>query len=149
MVHPAWLFVAATVIAVFGILFSFKKLIVQVQTKIENGKEITIEAFQQEQTRFFINVAIVETIPILLMVYGFAQMEQLSVRINIFLHLLIIVIVLIIALVNVFIIRRDTLSYGEPSKEGKNTVNTFMFIAIALLSAIPTVSVIALLIMNT
>jgi hypothetical protein len=45
------------------------------RTKIENQQPATPENFQQETTRSFINVMVIETIPILLIFYGFIQME--------------------------------------------------------------------------
>jgi hypothetical protein len=146
IMNPAWLFVIATIIAVFGILVSFKKRMGYIQSKIEERQVFSIETFQKEQTRFFISIAIVEAVPIFLIVYGFIQIEQsYGQTFNIILPLIIIITILIIALVYLLVIRRDTLGMGEIPKESRNIVNTFVLIAAGLISAFPAISVIALL----
>ncbi|MFZ3591247.1 hypothetical protein ACOI1C_18880 [Bacillus sp. DJP31] len=137
MINPAWLFVSATVIADVGILVSFNKLMSHIHSKVEEGKEINIESFQKEQTRFFIKVAVVEAIPILLIVVGFTPIEQLVAPINIFIPLVIIGAVFLICLVSVLSSRRNTMSFDEISHESKHIVNTYMFMGLILLSAIP------------
>jgi hypothetical protein len=145
--NPAWLFVIASIIAVIGILFAFRKMMSHIQGKVEKGKEINIESFQKEQTRFFIHVAIVEGFPILLIVFGFVQIEQLVEPVNILIPLVIIIAVFFASLFSVLTLRKDILGYKESSQGLKNPVNTFVFIGLIFLSAIPTVSIVALLIM--
>jgi F0F1-type ATP synthase membrane subunit c/vacuolar-type H+-ATPase subunit K len=146
--NPAWLFVIAAIIADVGILYSFRKLISPIQANIEEGKEINMETFQKEQTRFFIRVAVVEAIPILLIVFGFAQIEQYVGTINVLFPLAIIIAVFLFAVIRVFTIRRDSVGFKNEAPEStKNLVNTYVFIGIALLSAIPLVSVVAISLM--
>lgn len=105
-----------------------------------------MEALQQEQTRFFIKVAVVESIPILLIVYGFMEVENVIGKdINTMFPLIIIAAVYLIALFNLMQLRRDTLGYNEISVETKNIVNTLIFICLGLVSAIPIISVVAIM----
>jgi hypothetical protein len=147
MINPAWLFVLATIIAVFGILNAFKKMMAEIQVKLESGQDITNGAIQKEQTGFFIRVAVAEAIPIVLIVFGFIQMEKLNGPINILAPMFIVLAVFIVAAINVISIRRETLEYEVTSGEVKNIVNSMSLIGIAMISAIPTVSIVALIIM--
>ncbi|MFS0863826.1 hypothetical protein [Fredinandcohnia sp. 179-A 10B2 NHS] len=147
MLNPAWLFVAATAIAVIGILLAFKKFMRQVQAQINNGQELKLQGLQKEQTRFFINVAVAESIPILLIVFGFMQIEQVTEPINIFVPLLSIIVIVAIAKINALATRRDVIGHN-PLSQSKNIVNTLFFIGLALMSAIPVISIVAIFIMN-
>lgn len=150
MLNPAWLFVLAAVIAVLGILFFFKQMMASIQSSFREGQIINRQAIQKEQTNFFIKVALAEAIPIVFIVVGFAQIDPLGDTIvNIFLPMIIILGTLVFALVQVLRIRNDTLGYGEISAETKNMINTLIFIGIALMSAIPTISIVALFIMSS
>lgn len=146
MLNPAWLFVIATIIAVIGILFSFKHMMSHVQS-IVDGEGLNMELIQKEQTRFFIKVAISEAIPILLIVYGFTLIGQLKVAVDILIPFIIIIGVFLFALVQILITRRDVLGFREVTTETKTLLNAMIFIGIALVAAIPIVSVVALLTM--
>jgi hypothetical protein len=149
LINPAWFFVFATVIAVFGILFAFKNMMAHVQLEIEKGQEIKIESMQQEQTRFFIKVALAEAIPILLIVYGFMKIGELTDQTyNISLPLLIIIGAYLFALVHIFLTKRDALGYDNAPTESKNVVNVLTMLGIALVSAIPIISVVAIFTMT-
>lgn len=148
MLNPAWIFVLATVIAVFGILSAFKSMMATVKAKIEEGHEFSVESLQKVQTRFFIKVALAESIPILLIVFGFMQIEQTNGQgFSVLLPLTIIGAVFIIALVNIVNIRSDSVGYNEHSKTSRNMMNTLTFIGIALVAAIPIVSTVAIYVM--
>lgn len=146
MVNPAWLFVLAAIIAVFGILAAFKNLMAYVQQKIEANEEISLQSLQKKQGQFFVKVALSESIPLILIVFGFILMDSSKDQ-NIFIPLLLVLAVLIFALFQVINIRRNTLGFGEASTELKNIVNTLCFLGGALVSAIPIISIVALVIM--
>ncbi|HYK75136.1 MAG TPA: hypothetical protein VEV44_18730, partial [Pseudoneobacillus sp.] len=131
MLNPAWLFVIASVIAVIGILFSFKLMMSKVQTIVE-GQGLNMESIQKEQTRFFIKVAISEAVPILLLVYGFTLIGQLEERVNIFIPFIIIVGIFLFALTQILVTRRDVLGFHEVNSETKTFLNALIFIGIAL-----------------
>ncbi|MGM0904054.1 MAG: hypothetical protein ACQEXB_23485 [Bacillota bacterium] len=146
MVNPAWLFALAAIIAVFGILAAFKNLMAYVQQKIEANEEISMQSLQKKQGQFFVKVALSESVPLILIVFGFISMDSSKDQ-NIFIPLLLVLAVLIFALFQVINIRRNTLGYGETSTELKNIVNTLCFLGGALMSAIPIISIVALVIM--
>jgi MFS family permease len=148
--NPAWFFVIATVIAVLGILFAFKNMMSHVREKLEKGQEIRGESIQQEQTRFFIKVAMVEAIPILLIVYGFMQIEHIQEQnYNTLLPILIIICVVIFALIQILFLKRDMVGQHDPiSTESNTLVNTLMMIGLAMVSAIPIVSIVAIFTMK-
>ena len=72
----SWLFVLASAIAVVGISFAFNKMMQQVQEKVEKGDQLDLNTMQAAQTKFFIQVAIAEAIPILIIVYAFTLIGQ-------------------------------------------------------------------------
>jgi F0F1-type ATP synthase membrane subunit c/vacuolar-type H+-ATPase subunit K len=146
MINPAWLFVLATIIAVLGILAAFKNLMAYVQQKIEAKEEVNMLSLQKKQGQFFIKVALSESIPLILIVFGFMLMDSLENH-NPFIPLVIIMAVLIFALFQVLTIRRNTLGYEEASTEIKTNVNTLCFLGGALISAIPIISIVAVLVM--
>jgi len=144
MVNPAWLFVLAAIIAVLGILAAFKNLMSYVQQKIEENEEISMQSLQKKQGQFFVKVALSESIPLLLIVFGFILMDSSKDQ-NIFIPLLLVLAVLIFAIFQVVHIRRNALGYGETTTELKNIVNTLCFLGGALISAIPIISIVGLM----
>ncbi|MBY0099192.1 hypothetical protein [Mesobacillus maritimus] len=146
MVNPAWLFVLAAIIAALGILAAFKNLMLHVQERIEQNEELSMQSLQKKQGQFFIRVAMSESIPLLLIVFGFISMDS-SKEQNPFIPLLLILAVLIFVLFQVINIRRNVLGFGETTTELKNIVNTLCFLGGALMCAIPIISIVALVIM--
>jgi len=146
MVNPAWLFVIAAIIAALGILAAFKNLMLYVQEKIEANEELSMQSLQKKQGQFFIRVAMSESIPLLLIVFGFISMDS-SKEQNLFIPLLLILAVLIFVLLQIINIRRNVLGFGETTTELKNIVNTLCFLGGALMCAIPIIAIVALVIM--
>jgi F0F1-type ATP synthase membrane subunit c/vacuolar-type H+-ATPase subunit K len=150
-INPAWYFVLATIIAVFGVLFSFNRMMGEVQKRVKIGQTVNGESFQKEQTKFFISVAIVEAIPILLIVFGFMQIGLIEEETyNTLLPLLIIVGIIIFALIQILTLRRDLVTERNSlSTDMTNLINTHLMIGLAMVSAIPIVSIVAILTMST
>jgi hypothetical protein len=144
MINPAWLFVLASIIAVLGILASFKNLMAHVQQKIESNEEISMQSLQKKQGQFFVKVALSESVPLLLIVFGFISVDSTKDH-NPIIPLIIILAVLIFALLQVVNIRRNALGYENTSTELKNIVNTLCFLGGALMSAIPIISIVGLM----
>ncbi|MDL4841768.1 hypothetical protein [Aquibacillus rhizosphaerae] len=144
MMNPAWLFAIATVIGVFGILMAFKNLMKKVGNKLEQGQSVSTDSIKQELTKFFIHVAFAESVPIILIVFAFIQMESVTEEISIIIPLVIILLVESIALINVWAARRDIIGYEKQSNQARNSINSLCFIGIALLSAIPIISMVGL-----
>ena len=144
--NSVWLFVLAAVIAVFGILAVFRNYMAKVQGIIETNQEVNMGTFGKEQSQFFIKVAMIEVIPIMLIVLGFLFMDSTS-DYNLLIPIVIIVAVLLFALLQVSNIRRNVLGYNDAPPQIQSIVTTMCFIAIALMSAFPIIALIALTIM--
>ncbi|GGF26199.1 hypothetical protein GCM10010954_26510 [Halobacillus andaensis] len=151
MLKPSWIFVAASLIAVVGIVFCFKKFMNDIQRKMDNKTPIRAEAMQKENSRFFISVAIVEIIPVILIVIGFLMIDSLSEALSgteAALPLLIIAAIFLFGVINMVLTNKETLTVGTGQNEEKQAITTFTFIGIALTSSIPIVSVIATFMMT-
>ncbi|MCT2534955.1 hypothetical protein NC661_17525 [Aquibacillus koreensis] len=142
MISPAWLFSLASIIAVFGILLAFKKMVASIQYKLENN-QLTSETIQKEQSRYFLKVAIIEAVPILLIIIGFMQIgsEEVS-TISTTIAALIIIGLIILTVVHVFLARNELLRVT--SNEHKAYIHTLLFLGFGTILAIPIISLIAL-----
>ncbi|WP_404470142.1 hypothetical protein [Sutcliffiella horikoshii] len=125
-----YLFVIAAVIASFGISIvlrsSMEKLVLEPAT------------FTQIQSRFFIYVAVIEALPIILIVFGF--MTLMDSTVNLFIP---ITIVAVSVLVNFILnlIKKNELVGGAPELQEK--LMTFFLIGNVLMTAIPLVAIVA------
>jgi hypothetical protein len=108
----SWLFVLASAIAVVGISFAFNKMMHQVQEKVEKGEQLDLNTMQAAQTKFFIQVAMAEAIPILIIVYAFTLIGQV-VETNVVVPLVVIIGILVVAFVSLLRIRRDMSRNGK------------------------------------
>ena len=140
----SWLFVLASAIAVVGISFAFNKMMQQVQEKVEKGEQLDLNTMQAAQTKFFIQVAMAEAIPILIIVYAFTLIGQV-VETNVVVPLVVIIGILVVAIVFLLRIRRDMMGAPKMNQESVGMVNTLFFIGAALLSAIPIVSIVGIM----
>ncbi|NLP50190.1 F0F1 ATP synthase subunit C [Bacillus sp. RO1] len=125
-----YLFVIAAVIASFGISmvlrFNMEKLVLEP------------ENFAQIQTRFFIYVAVIEALPIILIVFGFMSLMESTV--NVFIPITIVAVsVLVNFILN--IIKKNALVSGAPELQEK--LMTFFLIGNVLMTAIPLVAIVA------
>jgi F0F1-type ATP synthase membrane subunit c/vacuolar-type H+-ATPase subunit K len=140
----SWLFVLASAIAVVGISFAFNKMMQQVQEKVEKGEQLDLNTMQAAQTKFFIQVAMAEAIPIFIIVYAFTLIGQV-VETNVMVPLVVIIGILIVAFVSILRIRKDMIGAPKISQETVGMVNTLFFIGAALLSAIPIISIVGIM----
>jgi hypothetical protein len=140
----SWLFVLASAIAVVGISFAFNKMMQQVQEKVEKGEQLDLNTMQAAQTKFFIQVAMAEAIPILIIVYAFTLIGQVD-ETNVVIPLVVIFGILVVAFVSLLRIRRDMMGAPKMNQESVGMVNTLFFIGAALLSAIPIVSIVGIM----
>ena len=140
----SWLFVLASAIAVVGITFAFNKMMQQVQEKVDKGEKLDLITMQAAQTKFFIQVAMAEAIPIFIIVYAFTLMGKV-VEPNIMVPLIVIIGILVVAFVFLLRIRRDMMGAPQMSQESVGMVNTLFFIGAALLSAIPIISIVGIM----
>ncbi len=110
----------------------------QVQDKVEKGEHLDLNTMQAVQTKFFIQVAIAEAIPILIIVYAFTLIGQVVEK-NIIVPLV------VIARVSLLRIRRDIMGSPRMNQQAVGMINTLFFIGAALLSAIPIISIVGIM----
>ncbi|GAE25180.1 hypothetical protein JCM9140_1159 [Halalkalibacter wakoensis JCM 9140] len=147
MTSAIWLFVLATVIAVIGIVIQFKKLMVQIQTKIDQNENVTTESLQKENSRFFVRVVMVEVIPIVLVILGFILMESMEGAMSlsqVLPALLIVIISLLFGVINVFLAKNQAISNQDVSIQTKATLTTMTFTGMSLVAAFPIISIVAM-----
>lgn len=65
-----WLFTVAAVVAAGGILLAFKRLMRGLQQRIKEN-DFHHKGLQKDQTKYFLQVAMIEAIPIFLIILGF------------------------------------------------------------------------------
>ncbi len=140
----SWLFVLASAIAVVGISFAFNKMMQQVQEKVEKGDQLDLNTMQAAQTKFFIQVAMAEAVPIFIIVYAFTLIDQVVEK-NIIVPLVVIIGILVVAMVSLLRIRRDIMGSPRMNQQSVGMVNTLFFIGAALLSAIPIISIVGIM----
>ena len=130
---PLYYFILAAVIASFGISIAVRKAFLQ----IVEGKL----PLHKVQTKLMVSVALVETIPILLLVLGFMNIEEAELN-----PLVVILIVGACMLFN-FLINwfryRDSLQQVEKDSLQKQQLTTTFQLSIFLVNAIPIVAIIA------
>ncbi|MDL4840150.1 hypothetical protein [Aquibacillus rhizosphaerae] len=145
MINPAWLFALASVISVLGILISFKKLIKSVRYRMEYDK-LNQEILQTEQSRYFIRVALIATLPILFIIVGFILKQDVIITdFSVAVATIIILGVLLFATVHVLLAYRELQMVPQNnSAEHKPYINTLLFLGMATVNAIPAISLIAL-----
>lgn len=116
----------------------------QVQEKIEKGDQLDLNTMQAAQTKFFIQVAMAEAIPIFIIVYAFTLIGQV-VENNVIVPLVVIIGILVVAMVSLLRIRRDIMGSPRVNQQSVGMINTLFFIGAALLSAIPIISIVGIM----
>ncbi len=147
MSQIGWLFVLAAYIAVIGIFLFFKQMMDQLSAKIEKGEQVNQSGFQQVIGKFFIRVALIETIPIVLIVAGFIQIGSSVPGLgfnDIIVQLGLVLIILLIGIFQILRVRSEIISLPEIDQVSKSFVNTLVFIGFGLITAIPIISIVAL-----
>lgn len=130
----AYIFVLAAALAVFPILFVFK-------ITLERIKE-NPQSREKAQTQFFIWVALSETIPIILIVFGFMNLAPATSITDLYIPGLIVIILMGFAALFIFLQR----AVGVP-EDSKEFVNTFAMVGFALVNAIPIIAIVSLFLM--
>lgn len=143
-----WLFTFAGIIAGFGILFAYKRLMRGISYRIKR-EEFDYKGLQKDQIRFFIQVGLTEAIPIFLIVLGFMFMEQGSITTS----SLIIPLILILGVIGYSIIQiRLTNNWVKEEAvklEGhdKGYVTTLSMMGYMLVLGLPVLAIIAMFLM--
>ncbi|MET3699064.1 ATP synthase subunit C [Bacillus oleivorans] len=130
---PLYYFILAAVIASFGISIAVRKAFSQ----IVEGKL----PLHKVQTKLMVSVALVETIPILLLVLGFMNIEEAE------LSPLVVILIVGAAMLFNFLINwfryRDSIQQVEQDSLQKQQLSTTFQLSIFLMNAIPIVAIIA------
>ncbi|MCA0984415.1 hypothetical protein LCL89_10190 [Halobacillus yeomjeoni] len=130
-----FLFLLASVIAVIGIAFVSSKMM----TRLSESK-LDENLIQKEQTKFFISSAIVEIVPIVLIVVAFASLENSTLSTGaVYISIGLMVIVWLTVLAKVFMKGQETVQSVEENY--KQQVKGVVFISLAFLSGIPLASI--------
>lgn len=129
-----FIYVIASAVAVFPIAIAFKGII----DRIKSGRM----AHERGVTIFFISAAIIEIIPILLIIYAFSQNATVAGMDDLIVPGLL---VLVFMAVSAFFIFLQSLVGSPPDQKQQLTV--FALIAISLSNAIPIVSIVGLVTM--
>lgn len=129
----------ASIIATIGIGVVMRQAIKSMYKEPENREKI--------QTEMFIQVAIVEIIPLICIVLGYLYMEQSDIGIT-----LPLILVLLTTFINggsIAVVTSKLRSQSETTEQEKEMLATMTGIGIALVLAIPIVSIVSLLIANS
>jgi F0F1-type ATP synthase membrane subunit c/vacuolar-type H+-ATPase subunit K len=129
-----YIFVAAAALAVIPILILFK---VNVEKLKENP-----EVRGKVQTNFMIGVAVSEAIPIILIVFGFVNMEPVGSMEELYIPGLIIMFIMAFSVFFIFLQKNVGVDTAT-----KAVINAFSIVSIPLSTAIPLISLIGLLLM--
>lgn len=145
----AWLFVLATLIAVFGITAVFKKMMRKYQQALGTNGEIPGDLLNKERVNLFVKFAMIEALPIILVIIGFTQIFTIEpvTFADVMLPFILVIVIYLIGLLNVYMSRKETLSMPNITGWSKQTVTTDAFLSVGLIGAIPTISVVALIVM--
>ncbi|MBP2076179.1 hypothetical protein [Oceanobacillus polygoni] len=127
-----YMFTAAAIIAVIGILIVFKVNL----DKIKEDPEQVAKA----QSNFFIGVAIIEILPLIMIVFALIHAVPLPIE-EIYIPAFIIIILMAFAMFFIFLQRKV-----DVEEDRKQAVNQFSIIAIALANAIPIIALVLMFI---
>lgn len=96
-----WLLTISAVIAGLGILLAFKRLMRGLSYRIKRN-EFEFKGLQKDQIRFFIQVGLIEAIPIFLIILAFMYMGEESTSIaNLIVPLIIILAIIVISFIQI------------------------------------------------
>lgn len=125
-----YIFVLAAAIAVFGILIFYKRNVELIKEDPSNTPEA--------HKNFFIGAAISESIPLILVIMGIVNLEQVPME-EIYFPAIIVVFLMVFSLFFIFLQR----AVGT-DEESKPRVTTFSLIAVAVTNAIPFIALLFL-----
>lgn len=148
--NPSWLFLTATIFTVVLITNVFRNFMVGIDDKLSRNEIKTKADVQKEVPNFFIKVTIVEVIPILLIVFALTKTFELDVKPNqseILIPLVVILFVLLLGIIMTFSAKNNVLSHPNINEDVKQYVNSLSYIGIALVSAIPIISIVGMFIL--
>lgn len=129
-----YVFVAAATLAMFPILTLYKMNVEKLKQDPSQHARV--------QNNLMIGVALSEAIPILLIIYGYAQMESVSTVSDLYLPGIILLFLVIFAVLFIFMQAK----VGVP-EEAKSMITQYSIISLMLALAIPIISIVSLFMM--
>lgn len=137
--NPAMSFALATILASGGIIFAFRQLMGRVVELIE-GKDDRL-TLQVVTTNFFIKVAAIEVVPIVLLIYGIMQMNTFTgTRDDMIVPLFVTVAVFLFSLLVIILSARQVQNHPDVTDLFKNQTSIFMMMGIAISSTFPLIA---------
>lgn len=138
-----WLFTIAGITAGFGILFAYKRLMRGLKYRAERD-EFHYKGLQKDQIRFFIQVGLIEAIPIFLIILGFMFAEQMTLA-AIFIPILLLLGGMIYFIQQVRASNQKVKGItGQLSEQDKSYVRTLSIMGYLLVLGIPLLSLAAM-----
>ncbi|OZM56771.1 hypothetical protein CIB95_11160 [Lottiidibacillus patelloidae] len=137
LVYFEWLVVLASLIAVGGIVLSYKHMLARLR---EN--DFNEETQKKLQTKFFINVFLVELIPLVLIVMAFSAVQNYPAQ-NPTMALIITIFIAALGIILVFL---ERMNVDRNNIREVKFLNVYTFMMLYLITAIPLVAVVLLLI---
>src|SRR5699024_2608142 len=125
----AYIFTLASIIPIIGIAILFKLTLTKLVSNTETVPNII--------SRFFITVAIIEIIPIILIVYGFANLETAASIEEVLVTAIILILVLVAGYLFVFLQKKFTIESTNEESESASQIQVLPLIVIGLMSALP------------
>lgn len=132
--HSVYYFVLAVLIAVIGISVNFKFHIDKMKDNPTDQGKI--------QTKFFIANAIIEIIPIILVVWGFMNTRPVSSTADLLIPIAITIIATLFGVLFIFL-----QSKVDVTEEIKAFIRSFTFIGLMMILAFPIIAIVAMLLM--
>ncbi|MFC4388153.1 hypothetical protein ACFOZ1_10065 [Gracilibacillus marinus] len=139
------LFVIAGLIAGIGILVVYKRLVYRLANLINENK-FNQQSLQKEQTKYFISVALIEALPIILFVFGFVNAQDAAIDFSSKIIPFIIILGLAAFCIAQVFITKQEIPTEKLSSSEQNLIKTFHFVGIATILAIPTLSIVGILV---
>ncbi|MBD1221431.1 hypothetical protein [Virgibacillus halodenitrificans] len=129
-----YIFVAAAVLAVIPILILYKIH----SSKLKEDPSLR----DKVQTKFMIGIAISEAIPIILIVYGFINLEPVQTISALFIPFLIVLFLMAYAVFFILVNKRI-----DVTPESEETVNAFAMVSLPLSMSMPLIALVSLFLM--
>ncbi|SHN31918.1 hypothetical protein [Gracilibacillus kekensis] len=140
-----WLFTLSAVVAGLGILFAFKRLMRGLNYRIKRN-EFHYKGLQKDQIRFFIQIALIEAIPIFLIILGFTFMGETDTSIiSLIFPLLIILSVIIYSLMQIQKSKAEVMAEADKlNPQEQSYVRSLSLIGYMTILGIPILAIVAI-----
>ncbi|MDQ0176781.1 hypothetical protein [Bacillus chungangensis] len=129
-----YIFIIASIVAIFSILTIFKIQLEKLKANPENMQKI--------QLTFFIGIAIAELIPVILLFYGIMNITPVAALSELYVPAFVILAVMAFGSFFVYLQTK-----ADVSEDAKNLVTSFAFVANAVAMSIPIISLVGLFMM--